>query len=79
VPAPPYADCFIFPPDGTCAETRAEIDVIAVRLAATARPAAAGQHYVVTRSFGPVAYRAVAICKGHRHDDNPDDESEQAK
>ncbi len=80
VPAPSYTDCFIFPPDGICAEARAEIDVIAARLGATARQTAAGQHYAVTRSFGPVEYRAVAICKGHpHHDDNPDGESEQAK
>lgn len=79
VPAPIYTDCYIFPPDGTCAETRVEIDMIAARLGATARPAAAGQHYTVTRSFGPVEYRAVAICKGHHHDSNPGDESGQAK
>lgn len=80
VPAPSYSTVFAFPPDGTCAETRAEIDVIAARLGTTARPTAAGQHYVVTRSFGPVEYCAVAICKGHpHHDDNPGDESEQAK
>src|ERR1700681_1791062 len=80
VPAPNDTYVFVFPPDGTCAGTRAEIDVIAARLGATARPAAAGQHYVVTRSFGPLEYRAVAICKGHpHHDDNPDNESELAK
>jgi hypothetical protein len=84
VPSPTYAECYIFPPGGTCAETPAEIDVVAARLGRTASPTDAGrhagQHYVVTRSFGPVEYRAVAICKDHpRHDDNPDDESGQAK
>src|SRR5260370_42423524 len=68
VPAPGYADVFILPADGPCAETRAEIDVIAARLGTTARPAASGRHYVVTRSFGPVEYRAVAICNSHHHD-----------
>jgi hypothetical protein len=80
VPAPSDAQVYIFPPDGTCTEKRAEIDVTAARLGATARPTAVGRHYVVTRSFGPVEYRAVAICEGHpHHDDNPDDESELAK
>jgi hypothetical protein len=69
VPAPSYADVFIFPPGGTCAETRTEIDAIAARLGTTARQTAGGRHYNATRSFGPVEYRAVAICKGHYHDD----------
>jgi hypothetical protein len=79
VPTPAYTDCYIFPPDSTCAETRAEIDMIAAQLGATAHPTAAGQHYTVTRSSGSVKYHAVAICKGHHHDGGPDDESGQAK
>lgn len=74
VPAPSYTDVFIFPPDRTCAETRAEIDAIAARLGTTASQAAGGQHYLVTRSFGPVEYRAVAICKSHHHDNDPSGE-----
>jgi hypothetical protein len=66
VPAPSYSDVFTFPPDGDCAGMRTEIDAIAARLGANARETAGG-HYVATRSFGPVEYRAVAICKHHHH------------
>ena len=48
--------------------TSPEIDAIAVRLGTTANPAAYGDHYVAARSFGPVEYRAVAICR-HHHDE----------
>jgi len=74
VSAPSYADVFIFPPDCTCAETRAEIDVMAVLLGAKACQTAGGQHYIVTRSFGPLEYRAIAICKGHHLDNEPSGE-----
>jgi hypothetical protein len=67
VPAPSYTDVYTFPPDGECPEMRAEIDAIAELLGNEAQEAAYGQHYTVTRSFGPVEYRAVAICK-HHHD-----------
>jgi len=66
VPAPTYSDMFTFPPDGTCAETRAEIDSIAARLGVSACDNGGG-HYVAARSFGPVEYRAVAICKQDHH------------
>jgi len=59
VPAPSYSDVFIFPPDGTDAERRAEIDLIAAQIGET--PENVCGHYVVTRNFGPVQYRAVAI------------------
>lgn len=65
VPAPSYADVYSFPPDRSCAEMRAEIDIIAAQLGSTARETADGSHYTATRSFGPVEYRAVAICKYH--------------
>ncbi len=68
VPAPSYADVYVFPPDDDCAVMRAEIDTVAELLGSQPREAAGRQHYGVTRSFGPVDYRAVAIC-GHRHDD----------
>lgn len=74
VPAPGYADVFIFPPDGTCAGARAEIDVIAVLLGTTACQAGDRQHYIVTRSSGQVDYWADAICKGHDHGDEPSGE-----
>jgi hypothetical protein len=60
VPAPAYPTVHTFPPDGDWAEMRAAIDATAVRLGVTARKTGCG-HYVATRSFGPVVYRAVAI------------------
>ena len=62
------ATVYAFPPEGDCAAMRAEIDAIAVRLGTTAHPTAHGDHYTATRSFGPVEYRAVAICQ-HHHDE----------
>jgi hypothetical protein len=70
VPAPSYTDVYTFPPDGECAQMRAEIDAIAEMLGGQAHETAYRQHYTVTRSFGPVEYRAVAICKHHHHHDN---------
>lgn len=67
VPAPSYADVYTFPPDGECAEMRAEIDAIAALLGTHSREEARRQHYTATRSFGPVEYHAVAICKDHLH------------
>jgi hypothetical protein len=60
VPAPIYTDMLTFPPNGEWAEMRAEIDAIAARLGVTARKSYGG-HYVASRYFGPVEYRAVAI------------------
>ena len=59
VPAPRYADVLLFPPDGTDAERRQEIDVIAARIGAEAQTVCG--HYIASRRFGPVQYRAVAI------------------
>lgn len=67
VPAPGNADVYTFPPNGECAAARAEIDAIAEMLGRKAYETAGRQHYIVTRSFGPVEYRAVAICKEHDH------------
>ena len=64
VPAPTYSHVFVFPPDGDWAAMRAEIDAIAARLGVIAHLAGGG-HYLATRSFGTVEYRAVAIP---RHD-----------
>lgn len=60
VPAPICSDVLTFPPDGDWTVMRAGIDAIAARLGVIARQAAGG-HYVATRPFGPVGYRAVAI------------------
>jgi hypothetical protein len=65
VPAPASASVYAFPPDAECAVMRAEIDAIAEVLGSQPRETADGQHYGVTRSFGPVEYRAVAICRHH--------------
>jgi len=62
VPAPIYSDVLTFPPDGDWTGMRAEIDVIAERIGTEARETVGG-HYVAARSFGPIEYRAVAICQ----------------
>jgi hypothetical protein len=68
VPVPGYAIAYVFPPDGACAAMRAEIDFIAALLGVQAAETAGGTHYSAVRSFGPLEYRAVAICKYHDHD-----------
>jgi hypothetical protein len=68
VPVTYYADVYTFPPNAECAAERAEIDAVAARLGVTAHETIGG-HYVALRSFGPVQYRAAAIChqSGHEH------------
>jgi len=73
VPAPGRADVMVFPPAGTNAEMCAEIDSIASRIGGQAHWTGGG-HYTVSRWFGPVEYRAVAIPK-----DNDSGESEEEK
>jgi len=51
---------YVFPPDGSNGQRRAEIDAIASRLDSQAFDFTTGQ-YVASRYFGPVEYRAVAI------------------
>jgi hypothetical protein len=60
LPAPSCPTVYAFPPAGDWAEMRAEIDATAARMGVLAHLAGGG-HYVATRSFGPVEYRAVAI------------------
>ena len=60
VPVTGDATVFAFPPHGEWAAMCAEIDGIAAILGVTARLTRSG-HYVATRWFGPVDYRAVAI------------------
>ena len=64
VPAPIFSHVFVFPSDRNWAVMCAEIDAIAARLGVTTQVTYSG-HYLATRSFGPVEYRAVAIP---RHD-----------
>jgi hypothetical protein len=66
VPAPIYATVHTFPTDGDWAAMRAAIDAIAAPLGVIPHLTGGG-HYVATRSFGPVEYRAVAIP---RRDEN---------
>jgi hypothetical protein len=75
VPAPTNTCVFTFPQNGGCAGMRAEIDSIAELLNRKAYETAGRQHYLVTRSFGPVEYRAVAICKQHNHDSDQGQEA----
>jgi hypothetical protein len=63
VPAPIYSTVYVFPSDDDWAEKCADIEVIAELLGVPAGITGGG-HYVVTRSFGPVEYRAVAIPPG---------------
>jgi hypothetical protein len=61
VPAPRYADLFVFPPTGSDAEMFAEIDAIAEQIGSTASADEPAGHYRAVRDFGPVQYRAIAI------------------
>jgi hypothetical protein len=61
VPAPWGGTCiYVFPPYGSNAERRAEVDVIAARISAEPREVVSG-HYAASRFFGPVEYRATSI------------------
>jgi len=66
VPAPLYTDVLVFPSGGTDAERRAEIDAIAARIGTGAQTVCG--HYIASRRFGPVEYRAVVIP----HDNDPE-------
>ncbi len=68
VPAPRYTDVLVFPPYTSDAENRREIDVIASRIGSGIEISPTYRHYVTSRQFGPVEYRAVAI---------PSDESKE--
>jgi hypothetical protein len=61
VPTPRHgASVLVFPLYGTSEEQRAEIDVIAAHINAEPCEIVNG-HYGVSRFFGPIEYRAVAI------------------
>jgi hypothetical protein len=69
VPAPRYADLLVFPSRGTDVEMFAEVDVIAGQIGVTAsQNDTPDGHYVASRYFGPVQYRAVAIPQAARND-----------
>lgn len=67
VPAPWSADALVFPLGGNDTEKQAEIDVIGEHIGAEPHFTQGG-HYTVSRLFGPVEYRAVAIP--HDHDES---------
>jgi hypothetical protein len=58
VPAPSYTDVLVFPHEVNDETRRREIDRIAALIGVV--PENAG-HYVASRRFGPIEYRAVAI------------------
>lgn len=69
VPVPRYTDLLVFPPRSTDAEMFAEVDVIAEQICATAsQNDTPDGHYIASRDFGPVQYRAVAIPQAARND-----------
>ena len=75
VPAPRYADLLVFPPRATNAEMFAEVDVIAGQIGVTAsQNDTPDRHYIASRYFGPVQYRAVAIPQAARNDRNEEAE-----
>jgi len=61
VPAPTYTDVTVFPPHASDTENQAEIDLIASRIGSGIEISPTRHHYVTSRQFGPVGYRAVAI------------------
>jgi hypothetical protein len=61
VPAPKYTDVLVFPSHASHAENRSEIDEIASRVGSGIEISSIRRHYVTSRQFGPVEYRAVAI------------------
>jgi hypothetical protein len=61
VPAPwAGVTVYVFPPDSSNEGRRAEIDAIASRISTQPCEFAPG-HYIASRHFGPIEYRAIAI------------------
>ena len=60
MPAPAYPVIYMFPSASKWTVMRAEIDAAAALLGVTARDTNGG-HFVASRFFGPVEFRAVAI------------------
>jgi hypothetical protein len=61
VPAPAYADFFVFPPGVSDGEKKGEIDVIASLIGSGTMTVSSYHHYQTSRRFGRIEYRAVAI------------------
>jgi hypothetical protein len=60
VPAPKYIDVMVFPHESGDDAERCEVDRIATLIGVTTQTSAAS-HYVASRTFGPIEYRAIAI------------------
>jgi hypothetical protein len=61
VPTPKYTtEVLVFPPFASDDDKRREIDLIASRIGSGTETSRGG-HYMASRRFGPVEYRAVAI------------------
>ena len=60
IPAPIYSTVYVFPSDGGWPGMCADIEATATRMDVPAHLTISG-HYVATRDFGPIEYRAVAI------------------
>jgi hypothetical protein len=61
VPVPLCTDLLVFPPSGSDAEQRQEIDVIASRIDSETETSPYRRHYMTSRQLGPITYRAVAV------------------
>ena len=67
VPVPLYPTVNVFPKGDDWAAMRAEIDTIAALIGAIGHTTSGG-HYVATRSFGSIEYRAIAIPPKNDHE-----------
>jgi hypothetical protein len=61
VPAPAYTDFLVFPSSASDDGKRREVDVIASLIGSGTVTSSSYRHYMTSRRFGPVEYRAVAI------------------
>lgn len=60
VPAPKWADVMLFPDESSDDAARSEVDRVAELIDSAARTSSGG-HYLTSRKFGLVEYRAIAI------------------
>lgn len=67
IPAPRWAEVFVFPLSDADDEMKREIDVIASLIGSSVEDRTTeNRHYATSRSFGPVQYRGVAIPSSSR-------------
>jgi hypothetical protein len=60
VPAPKWVDVMVFPHESDDDANRCEVDRIAALIDGATQTSKAG-HYMASRTFGPIEYRAIAI------------------